>query len=176
MKFRKEYLILIGSLIYIIYCMATNFNKIYDFRGVTTEDYALLTKKPEVKPVSKEEKCRKIFEDIFKQKFIKIKPDFLINPQTKHRLEYDGFNSDILTKMGKGLAFEYNGPQHYHFTPMYHKSEKDLEYQKYRDTVKQQISDEKGILLITIPYTVEDSKLKEYIHKKLCFHGLYYYL
>ena len=51
--------------------------------------------------------CREVFEVLFNRLFPKTRPAWLINPGTRRRLELDGYCKEL------GLAFEYNGEQHY---------------------------------------------------------------
>jgi hypothetical protein len=108
-----------------------------------------------------EERCREIFQDIFKQPFAKIRPDFLKNKKSGKNLELDGYNKDLK------LAFEYQGAQHYNFTPYFHKTQEHFADQVYRDKLKQEICDEQGITLIVIPYNVPYQDLRDYIELKL---------
>jgi hypothetical protein len=99
-----------------------------------------------------EEKCRKIFEKIYNCKFEKIRPDWLKNPETQRNLELDGYNAEIKTPLGKGLAFEYDGQQHHDYSPHFHKSYQDFVKQRQRDQFKDKTCRKLGILLIRIPY------------------------
>ncbi len=108
-----------------------------------------------------EERCREIFQDIFNKPFAKIRPDFLKNKKSGKNLELDGYNKDL------NLAFEYQGAQHYNFTPYFHKSQEHFADQVYRDKLKQEICDDKGITLIVIPYNVPYEDLRDYIELKL---------
>jgi hypothetical protein len=117
-----------------------------------------------------EEITRSIFEDIFNQKFPKIKPNWLINPETKKTLELDGYNSTIETPLGKGLAFEYNGSQHEHFNPRFHKTYQDFLNQKFRDKIKVQTCRKKGVLLISIPYVLTTrEEIERFVKSKVTF-------
>ena len=60
-----------------------------------------------------ETECRKVLESIFGKPFPSSRPDFLRNPVTGgiHNLELDCYNHEL------GLAVEYNGIQHYKFSP-----------------------------------------------------------
>ena len=80
-----------------------------------------------------EEQCREIFEDIFGVEFVSIRPDWLKNPETKRNLELDGYNPNIKTAIGTGVAFEYNGSQHSYFNPHFHKSHGHFISQVRRD-------------------------------------------
>lgn len=114
-----------------------------------------------------EKKCRKIFESIFNRKFRKIRPDFLKNPVTGQNLELDGFSSKIRTRLGKGLAYEYDGEQHSNYTPGMHSKSDDFVYQVKKDSFKDTMCRKKGILLIRIPAWVPYSDLESYIRTQL---------
>lgn len=64
--------------------------------------------------------CRLIFETIFKNKFPKIRPDWLKSPTSNQNLELDGYCEPL------GIAFEYNGEQHYSDNTIYTRSQYDL--------------------------------------------------
>lgn len=105
-----------------------------------------------------EECCRKIFEELYPgYKFPMSYPRWLINPYTGHKLELDGYNEEL------GLAFEYNGEQHYVYPNKYHKTKEDFEHQKRRDLVKFELCNLYGVYLIVIPYTVPINGLKSFI-------------
>jgi hypothetical protein len=129
------------------------------------------TWKPKKKVTFKgEEISRSIFEAIFEDDFPKVKPVWLINPKTKKRLELDGFCPSIKTPLGKGVAFEYNGSQHEHFNPKFHKTYQDFLNQKMRDNIKVQICREKGVFLISIPYIFTSrEEIERFIRSKLTF-------
>jgi len=94
---------------------------------------------------SSENICRDIFEKIFSLQFKKIRPDWLISPKGG-RLELDGFNRDI------GVAFEYNGIQHYEYTKAFHSDISIFEYQVEKDEIKNKVCLDKDIMLVNIPY------------------------
>lgn len=138
-------------------------------------EYTPLFKKPKRKKrVNKhEEKCRLIFQNIFRAPFRSIRPDWLKNPVTKRNLELDGFNGDIETPVGKGLAFEYDGKQHSEHSPHFHNSVDDFKYQVKKDTYKDLKCKEKGILLVRIPHFVDYDDLDRYITEKLKKMGVF---
>jgi hypothetical protein len=78
----------------------------------------------------------------------------------------DGYNKDLK------LAFEYNGVQHYKFSPKFHKSMKDFEDQIKRDSDKKIMCKKANVTLIEIPYTVVYKNLDTYIKKELRNRGL----
>jgi len=114
-----------------------------------------------------ETKCRRIFENIFKTDFPKVRPSFMINDKTGKRLELDGYNEKLK------LAFEYQGQQHYNFSPYFHKSQEDFAKQTYRDKRKKELCKQHDITLIEIPYNIEYNDLEDYIRMKLYDEGFY---
>lgn len=126
-------------------------------------------KKKKAKKLNKhEEECRRIFEKIFECKFSSIRPDFLKNPSTGKNLELDGYNENIVTPLGKGLAFEYDGKQHSEYNPHFHKDGVDeFRYQIAKDKLKDKLCKNKGIVLIRIPHFVDFHDLERHIRLKL---------
>lgn len=92
-----------------------------------------------------EKVVREIFEDITQQKFLKIRPDWLINPETGKRLELDGYCSSL------NIAFEYQGEQHYREVKGFQVDKQKLKEQKKRDRLKKELCQKKGIKLIEVP-------------------------
>ena len=79
-------------------------------------------------------------------------------------LELDGYNEDL------GIAFEYNGPQHYklEFYMKVYKLSKDvalrrLQRQQQNDQIKKELCIKKGIVLIVIPFDIKYGDIQEYI-------------
>jgi len=143
--------------------------------GLGVRQVTSKTKKPKKgKRVNKsEEKCRRIFESIFRQPFPSVRPPFLENPVTKKCLELDGFNPHIETPMGQGLAFEYDGVQHSKYSPYFHPGgPEDFVYQQKRDTWKSLKCKSMGILLIRIPYNIVPEDLDAYIRQILRHQGI----
>lgn len=114
-----------------------------------------------------EKECRDLFETLFIKKFKKKR--FYLNRDDIKFIELDGYNDNIKTKIGIGLAFEYDGQQHYKFTKYFHKNKKDFENQIFRDQIKNDYCRSNNICLIRIPYNVKNKKmfilneLKKYI-------------
>lgn len=96
-------------------------------------------------------------ETIYKKGFPTKRPNFLINPETGERLEYDCYNEELK------IAAEHNGQHHYEYPNAFHKSEEEFLYQRRRDTYKQQLSDEHGVYLITVPFWVPKDKIVSWI-------------
>jgi len=75
--------------------------------------------------------CREYFERIFKKKFPKVKPKWLVNSRG-NRMHFDGFCNDL------GLAFEYHGEQHFIDKKEVFK-DFDLEQRKRDDKTKEEL-------------------------------------
>ena len=103
--------------------------------------------------------ARKFFERIFDKKFPKSRPVWLVNDRG-NRMELDGYNEEL------GIAFEYQGKQHYKYSKYFHKSVKDFKQRQADDKAKQESCKKKGISLIEVPYTIDYDKLQDFIIKK----------
>jgi len=106
-----------------------------------------------------EQRCREIFEDIFQQPYPNVRLPEL------QGLELDGYCKDT------GIAFEYDGRQHFSYTPFFHRNgEEDFYRQQERDALKDKLCAENAITLIRIPfyfsYDLDDS-LEEFIQNSL---------
>lgn len=109
-----------------------------------------------------EVECRSVLETHFGKPFSKARPSLLRNPVTKNfNLELDCYNSEL------GIACEYNGSQHYKYTPYFHRNHDAFQNQQYRDELKRRICADNGIFLIEVPYTVKHEHIKKFILQKL---------
>ena len=106
-----------------------------------------------------EKTCRKVLEKKFRRPFPKARPHFLRNAITGTNLELDCYNEELK------LAVEYNGQQHYKYSPYFHKTKEAFHNQLYRDDIKKRLCKQNNIHLIEVPYTV--SNIEEYLLKKL---------
>lgn len=112
-----------------------------------------------------EEKCRRIIESIYGLPFPPCER-FVINSRTstekkKNYLTLDGYNPSLR------IAFEYQGPQHYHY-PNYLSRQGKMTREQFlegieRDRLKKAACKAAGITLLIIPYT-EDKNLEDCIH------------
>jgi len=109
-----------------------------------------------------ETECKRVLEKIFNKPFDKARPNFLSNPVTGgHNLELDCYNKELQ------LAVEYNGIQHYEFSPFFHKNKDQFQNQKYRDEMKKRLCLEHNITLIEVPYNVKIKDIENYLIKIL---------
>lgn len=106
-----------------------------------------------------EEDVRRAFEEATGRKAPSTRPPFLGG------LELDGYCEEL------GVAFEYNGKQHYEYVPFFHRNGPgDLAAQQERDRRTEAGCDEEGVALIVIPYWVDDPA--EALRKELELLGL----
>ena len=92
--------------------------------------------------------------------FPKKRPNFLRNNVTDMNLEIDCFCEEL------GLGIEYNGKQHYHYTPHFHASKEAFYNVRYRDEIKRRLCSDNGIKLIVVPYTVDTNNIEKFIREK----------
>ena len=157
----------------VLYFIFTRKRKKYKFQGLTPDGEfsvpgAVLKKKKQSKLNKHEEECRRIFQELFGVKFKSVRPAWLKNPVTNKNLELDGYASDIITPIGRGLAFEYDGEQHSKFNSHFHKAGPDeFVYQVKKDSWKDLKCKENKIVLIRIPHFVAFQDLKRYIKTEL---------
>lgn len=104
---------------------------------------------------------RRVFEHLFNRPFVRVRPDFLKNPETNRNLELDGYNEELK------IAFEYNGMQHYCFPNGFNKTKKEFDQQLRRDKFKLEKCNEHGIYLITVPYSIPHENILHYVWHQL---------
>lgn len=98
-----------------------------------------------------EDECRTVLENYFGKPFKSTRSlSFLRNPETGRNLELDGYNEEL------GIAFEFNGKQHYQWPNHTGQTEAEFIQQKRRDIFKREQCDKHGIFLITVPYHIKD--------------------
>ena len=170
--FNLDSIIVVCLIIVVVYFIINRKKKKYKFQGLTPDDEFQRrspVKKKAVKKLNKhEEECRRIFQELFGAKFKSTRPFFLKNPVTGKNLELDGYNPDIVTPLGKGLAFEYDGEQHAKFNSHFHQSGPDeFVYQVKKDSWKDLKCKEHKIVLIRIPHFVAFQDLRRYIRTEL---------
>ena len=178
--FNIDFIAFVAIMVAVAYCVWTGVPRgNYEFQGLGESGFDLYAfrqpqkQKKKRKKNKHEERCREIFEEIFDEKFKSVRPDWLKNPATGKNLELDGFCSTVRTKIGEGLAFEYDGIQHSKFNKHFHgNNPKKFIYQVKKDSWKDIQCEEKGVLLIRIPHIVAFQDLKRYIKNKLRKHGL----
>lgn len=94
--------------------------------------------------------CKIIFETLFENDFICIRPEWLKN-ENGNKIELDGYCSKL------NIAFEYNGDQHYYRAFNFQTDESLLKIKKH-DEIKKQVCKKLNIKLLIIkeirPYNI----------------------
>lgn len=106
-------------------------------------------------------RCHIILEILTGRQFMSVRPYWLKNPETGRNLELDCYNEEYR------LALEYNGVQHYNYTPHFHSDMARYEGQIVRDHIKKILCDKNGVYLIIVPYSVGNECLVSHILMKL---------
>ena len=104
--------------------------------------------------------CRVVLENGLGKSFPKARPEWLIN-ERGNPMELDGYCSEL------GIAFEYNGRQHYSNAKFFHRSDASLGQRIRDDEVKVQLCSDHKVRLITIPFTVGIDGISEFVYKEL---------
>lgn len=107
----------------------------------------------------KEHKIREILEYLLESKFEKQRPKWNINPKTNKKLELDGYSEELR------MAFEFQGEHHYN-SGAFNNTKEDLEYIKYKDSIKKKNCIDNQVKLIIIDDNFkldEPKKIIDYI-------------
>lgn len=110
-----------------------------------------------LKYIAKRSKGEKAVAKYLKGAKIKFKEQVPL--KLPHRQVFLDFQLD------NGIIIEYNGKQHYEFTPYFHKSNDDFIQQVRRDEDLRNYCKINNIRLIEIPYTVLE--IDKFLEKKL---------
>jgi hypothetical protein len=105
--------------------------------------------------------CRRVLEKIFKAPFPNCRPAFLYSQITGQPSEIDCYNETLK------LGCEYNGRQHYAFVKQFHKNYEAFKNQQYRDVIKLRACEDRGVKIISVPYTVKHQDIEAYIVNEL---------
>lgn len=106
---------------------------------------------------SGEEETRAALQRIFNKPFVKVRPSFLINPETKRKLELDCYNVELQ------LGVEYSGIQHFVYPNPFHRSQAEFDAQQRRDRSKVELCRQAGVRLVVVPYTVPRAQIEQYL-------------
>ena len=106
-----------------------------------------------------EELCRTTFEQIFKKKFLKIRPKWLLS-SSGNIMELDGYCKKY------NLAFEYQGEQHFKLTNFYFDKDR-LKKRIIDDKLKIKLCLKHDINLFIVKYTDDLLKLPIFIKNKM---------
>jgi len=111
---------------------------------------------PECSAGLSERICRAYFAAYFATDFPTAWPAWLVN-SAGNRMELDGFSKRL------GIAFEYQGHQHYKKVPHFKSTSGGVIKQKKLDAEKRALCEKHGVVLICVPYTQKLSELPKFI-------------
>jgi hypothetical protein len=109
----------------------------------------------------RERLTRHTFEALLGVLFKKALPKWLVNPNTRRRLELDGYNEELR------VAFEYQGDQHNRVVLPFKMTAERLRRQQERDSIKREICAVRGVRLIEVPSDVPATDLPKLVHGAL---------
>jgi hypothetical protein len=99
--------------------------------------------------------CCKFFEKLFGTNFPKCYPSWL-KTSKGHKMELDGYSKKF------GIAFEYQGIQHYKAVPYFNRVH-DLKEIIKRDKLKRKLCKKQDVHLIQVPYTLDYEDIPDFI-------------
>ena len=107
-----------------------------------------------------EEIARTTFEQIFRVRFYKERPQWLRNSRGR-QMELDGANLEI------GVAFEYQGVQHFEIGNQYVKTEAELNQRRLDDEKKIELCLQNGMHLVVLTNSMERKDFPKEIQRQL---------
>lgn len=106
-----------------------------------------------------ERTVRFLFEKLFQRPFPTLKPKWLINRRGA-RMELDGFCAEL------GLAFEYQGIQHFQFNKRFHNDKEEFIRRVEDDRTKRELCEEHGVKLIVLTHEIPLSDMENKIFEE----------
>jgi len=104
--------------------------------------------------------CRALIEHVTGEGFPKERPSWL-KLKSGRGMELDGYSQKL------GLAFEYQGRQHFKFIPHFHGTKASFAKRRRMDALKRQLCKANNVLLMEIPSDVPYSRLQSYLTRKI---------
>ena len=112
-------------------------------------------------PRSRENKMRRCLERLLGMQCPKVRPAFLVNPATKHRLELDAYCEHLK------IACEFQGIQHAEYPNPVHTTRKAFEAQVARDRLKVELCKQHSVMLVAVPHTVARQHIAAFLRAAL---------
>lgn len=113
----------------------------------------------------KRSKGEKLIYEWLKENNISFKQEYLVKFPYIVKKKPFVFIDFYLPK--HNIFIEYNGKQHYEYTPFFHKSEIDFKLQEFRDITVRNYCKNKDITLIEIPYTMSKEEVYDLLKQKI---------
>jgi len=103
----------------------------------------------------KEQKFREVMEEYFDAEFPRKRPKWLLN-ENNNRIELDGYNEEL------GVAFEYQGGQHFNENHYFNKSG-NFDKTKRHDKIKKEVCEKRGIILLCPTHELDEKDFENFI-------------
>ncbi len=107
-----------------------------------------------------ENAVRLLLEHLIGEPLTKARPSWLVNSDG-NQMELDGYNQEL------GLAFEYQGEQHFYFVPFFHGSKTAFHKRLEDDKLKKELCKARGIALICPDYLLDPDGLESFLRCEL---------
>lgn len=102
-------------------------------------------------------------ERIVKEALVKVFPDDEFHfSEGVEGVIFDFYNERMR------LAIQYQGKQHYEFTPLWHRTPDGLDRQKERDKRKREFCLKHNITLVEVPYWLSSSEVEQLLARYRC--------
>ena len=113
--------------------------------------------------------CREFFSQLLQNPFPKARPEWLVN-KAGNQMELDGYSATL------GIAFEYQGEQHFSTKTHFIQTESALLQRQEDDALKSQLCAQRGITLVLIsqiPPRLPLDQVGAFIKKQLRIKGVH---
>ena len=107
-----------------------------------------------------ENAVRLLLEHLIGEPFTKARPSWLVNSDG-NQMELDGYNEEL------GLAFEFQGEQHFYFVPFFHRTEAAFHKRLQDDKLKKELCKIRDITLICPDYSIDTDDLEPFLRSEL---------
>ena len=107
-----------------------------------------------------ENAVRLLLEHLIGEPFPKERPSWLVNSKG-NQMEFDGYNEEL------GLAFEYQGEQHFNFVPFFHGTKAAFHNRLEDDKLKKELCKARDIALICPDYLLDPDGLESFLRCEL---------
>jgi hypothetical protein len=107
-----------------------------------------------------ENAVRLLLEHLIGEPLTKARPSWLVN-SGGNQMELDGYNEEL------GLAFEYQGEQHFYFVPFFHESKADFHRRLEDDKLKKKLCKARDIVLLCPDYLLDPDGLEFFLRSEL---------
>ena len=116
-------------------------------------------------PNSRENVMRTCLQTLLGKPFIKVRPSFLRNPETRRCLEIDAYCEELR------LGAEFDGVQHRVFPNPFHSTRAQFERQQKRDQLKLALCKAHGVQLIIVSHHVQKEDIELHVKEQLILMG-----